>query len=69
MASLAYVHGFVRNGVRTVKAGHTVLTLQDGEFEGIVPVSGTQPHAQCHYRLRKDPDRFLPDTKERQGRL
>ena len=36
---LAYVHGFVRNGVRTVKAGHTVLTLQDGEFEGIVPVS------------------------------
>lgn len=38
---LAYVHGFVRNGVRTVKAGHTVLTLQDGEFEGIVPVSGS----------------------------
>ena len=38
---LAYVHGFVRNGARTVKAGHTVLTLQDGEFEGIVPVSGS----------------------------
>lgn len=39
--NLAYVHGFVRNGARTVKAGHTVLTLQDGEFEGIVPVSGS----------------------------
>lgn len=39
--NLAYVHGFVRNGARTVKAGHTVLTLQDGEFEGIVPISGS----------------------------
>ena len=38
---LAYVHGFIRNGARTVKAGHTVLTLQDGEFEGIVPISGS----------------------------
>ena len=38
---LAYVHGFVRNGARTVKAGHTVLTLQDDEFEGIVPISGS----------------------------
>ncbi len=43
-------------------------TLQDGEFEGIVPVSGSSLTLSATTASGK-PDRFLPDPEERQGRL